>query len=182
LNVVPVVAAVCAGSVALIGFALLIRCSRSERRVCRRTGACLDAAAGARRLIELPLDLNPGSSPRFAGDSALNEEAGMSRDSKGWGGLAAVGGVACVVACTAGPLLAVVAGSFAVGAVLGVVAGVAVLVVLVVLVALRVRRRVCEPRVTSVPRVHEPAAVVADSRGEPVRAARRDAGAKHTTV
>ena len=101
----------------------------------------------------------------------------MSRDSKSWGGLAAVGGVACVVACAAGPLVAAVAGSVAVGAVLGGVAGAAVLAVLVVFVALRVRRRVCEPRVTSVPGGQERPPVVADSCGEPVGAGGHDAGA-----
>jgi hypothetical protein len=64
-----------------------------------------------------------------------------------WSGLAALGIAAfAVVCCTALPLLAALAGSVAIGTVLGVGAGLVAAVVLVGLALARVRRRrACEP-------------------------------------
>ncbi|MGD9734055.1 MAG: hypothetical protein AB7V58_00350 [Solirubrobacterales bacterium] len=66
-------------------------------------------------------------------------------------GLAVVGGLALAIGCCgAVPLLAALAGSVAVGAVVGIAAGAAALVLLTAIALLRVRRRnACEPRRSS---------------------------------
>ncbi|MGH2715424.1 MAG: hypothetical protein ACRDM7_16335 [Thermoleophilaceae bacterium] len=77
-----------------------------------------------------------------------------SKDSAKQGGLAALGIAAfAVVCCAALPVLAAVAGSVAIGTVLGVGGGILAAVVLVGLAVARTRRRrVCE----TPPRAHEP--------------------------
>jgi membrane protein implicated in regulation of membrane protease activity len=75
-----------------------------------------------------------------------------SGKSDAWGGLAAVGGIALVIGCCgAVPLVAALAGSIAVGAVLGIAVGAAALTVLVALLLLRRRRRACETPKRSLP-------------------------------
>jgi hypothetical protein len=71
---------------------------------------------------------------------------GPRESSNAWAGLAGVGVVALAIGCCGAlPLAVAIAGSVAIGTVLGVAAGAVALIVLVTLVVVRVRRRsACE--------------------------------------